>query len=448
VLLDKSQGNFMYLYHVLPAIEAGEFQEFGLEDLPRGLRDYYRRHWEMMQGRGRELFDQLYQPVVCILGAVREAVSEGQVADWTGLEQRQVHRVIQDWREFLYEERGKERQRLYRIYHTSFQDYLREEVDPGLKTYHAMIAQSALKKVGRTRQAGVSVSGTSQKPPSTDAVTPVVNDRLHFSITSPPVMMRGSSYVVDLWAHLEHDRHLVLARAREEAAGQGLRIKSKGPVIAPRGTMLLVRLSVQDLIVDPQQDSLLWEGELGNATFAVTVPADVAPGPRVGTATVLIDGLQITRLRFTVEIGTRLSPREPLPTQENRHRTAFASYASEDRDAVLARIQGIQKAAPNLDVFLDVLNLRSGDRWQERLRQEIVTRDVLYLFWSEAASCSKWVEWEWRCGLAERGIDFIDPVPLVPPDRVPPPVELAEHLHFIDWVLASMSGRNDRRSEA
>jgi hypothetical protein len=52
----------------------------------------------------------------------------------------------------LYEERGKERQRLWRIYHTSFQDYLREEVDPELKTYHAMIARWALKKVGKWKE--------------------------------------------------------------------------------------------------------------------------------------------------------------------------------------------------------------------------------------------------------------------------------------------------------
>src|SRR5262249_41737429 len=120
-------------------MERGEFQEFGLESLPCGLRDYYRRHWETMQRRSGERFEKVYQPVVCILGAVREAVSEDQVAEWTGVEQHQVHRVIQDWREFLYEERGKDRRRLYRIYHTSFQDYLREEVDPGLLTYKEMI---------------------------------------------------------------------------------------------------------------------------------------------------------------------------------------------------------------------------------------------------------------------------------------------------------------------
>jgi hypothetical protein len=55
---------------------------------------------------------------------------------------------------------------------------------------------------------------------------------------------------------------------------------------------------------------------------------------------------------------------------------------------------------------------------------------------------------EWRCGLAERGIDVIDPVPLVPPDKVPPPRELAEHLHFNDWVLAYVSGTKNSTPEA
>ena len=60
---------------------------------------------------------------------------------------------------------------------------------------------------------------------------------------------------------------------------------------------------------------------------------------------------------------------------------------------------------------------------------------MLYLFWSDAARQSPWVEREWRCAYENRGVDFIDPVPLVSPEVVPPPSELAD-LHFNDWVLA------------
>src|SRR5207248_3690522 len=142
-------------------------------------------------------------------------------------------------------------------------------------------------------------------------------------------------------------------------------------------------------------------------------------------------------------VGSRETLREALPVREQRLRTAFASYASQDRDAVLARVQGIQKALPSLDVFLDVASLRSGQRWKEQLQEAVTKRDTFYLFWSRHAKESQWVDWEWRTALAARGIDFIDPVPLAPPEEVPPPRELAEHLHFNDWVLAFLRNKGE-----
>ena len=100
----------------------------------------------------------------------------------------------------------------------------------------------------------------------------------------------------------------------------------------------------------------------------------------------------------------------------------------------------MQKIAPDLSVFLDVANLRSGEDWESKLLREILGTDVLYLFWSAAASVSHWVEKEWRCALERRGVNFIDPVPLVSPEDVPPPEELGSK-HFNDWILAYRRGR-------
>src|SRR5439155_4643314 len=104
--------------------------------------------------------------------------------------------------------------------------------------------------------------------------------------------------------------------------------------------------------------TILWDGEIGNATFPVMVPKDAKEGPRHGLATVHIDGLQIARVHFVIQVGRASLDVDRIPTREERHRKAFPSYASADRDKVLARIQGIQKAAPELDVSLDVLSLR------------------------------------------------------------------------------------------
>jgi multidrug efflux pump subunit AcrA (membrane-fusion protein) len=263
-------------------------------------------------------------------------------------------------------------------------------------------------------------------------------DLVHFSVTSSPSVQPGSSFLIDVWAHLEGQRQQVLRRARQEAKHAGVQMRSKGPVRVARGTTLTVSMRVEDLVVESPEDTILWANEIGNATFAVTVPEAVTAGARHGVARIRISGLEVAKLAFLVEVGRPSPAREALPMQERRHQTAFASYASDDSDAVLARIQGMQKVAPRLEVFYAAAELRSGEHWQERLRQEILGRDVMYLFWSEAASLSKWVEWEWRLGWQERGTDFIDPCPLVSPTRVPPPKELADELHFDDWVLAFM----------
>jgi len=97
------------------------------------------------------------------------------------------------------------------------------------------------------------------------------------------------------------------------------------------------------------------------------------------------------------------------------------------------------KVIPDLDVFVDVLDLRSGDHWEARIRREIAARDMFYLFWSVAASQSPWVEQEWRTALELRGLQYIDPVPLQPPNVAPPPPELAA-LHFNEWTLAFTAG--------
>jgi hypothetical protein len=134
----KSQGNFMYLYHVLPDIENGRLIPGSVHDLPDGLLAYYQRHWRQMRNGNEEKFDTLYEPIVCILGVTREPVTIQQIAAWTKMTQGQVKMSIQLWREFL-EDKLVEGQRRYCLYHASFQDFLIEQVD--LARYEDMIIE-------------------------------------------------------------------------------------------------------------------------------------------------------------------------------------------------------------------------------------------------------------------------------------------------------------------
>lgn len=149
LLTDKSQGNFMYLVHVLEDIRTGSLSPKTIDnirDLPRGLRAYYERHWRTMRAQDQDRFERVYEPVLRILATVREPVSLAAVQEWSGVAGPRIREVIRDWRPFLNEAPDTTGEPLYRVYHASFQEFLAEE-GVGLKPYHERIAMTALAKI-------------------------------------------------------------------------------------------------------------------------------------------------------------------------------------------------------------------------------------------------------------------------------------------------------------
>jgi hypothetical protein len=147
IITDKSEGNFMYLVHVLNDIREGKMTKANVDNvhsLPKGLKGYYQRHWRMMRAVDKTQFDMYQEPIVCILATVREPVTIEYVQEWTELDPRRIKEVINEWREFLNVDHSADKT-LYRIYHASFQDFLKEEV--GLAKYHEKIAITALRKI-------------------------------------------------------------------------------------------------------------------------------------------------------------------------------------------------------------------------------------------------------------------------------------------------------------
>jgi hypothetical protein len=57
----------MYFVHVLDGMVAGSItrETFGgVEGLPTGLQDYYRRHWRAMRDTDPDRFESLQRPVI------------------------------------------------------------------------------------------------------------------------------------------------------------------------------------------------------------------------------------------------------------------------------------------------------------------------------------------------------------------------------------------------
>jgi hypothetical protein len=149
LICDRSQGNFMYLVHVLNDIRTGQISPATVDDiqsLPKGLRAYYERHWRIMRSQDQSRFEQIFEPVLRILATVREPVSIESVEEWTKIDQARIRDVVREWRPFLNQHRSQSGKPLYRVYHASFQDFLAEE-GMGLKPFHLRIAETALRKI-------------------------------------------------------------------------------------------------------------------------------------------------------------------------------------------------------------------------------------------------------------------------------------------------------------
>ncbi len=257
---------------------------------------------------------------------------------------------------------------------------------------------------------------------------------VNLSVNGPQRVKSNSSFLLDIWAFQLKDKKLVdeLANATGRDSVKGLAMG----LAVELGEQLQIEIAIPGMIILEPIGYLTWSGTPANTSFLIQVPSKLEIGEYPGSATISIDGLRIHKLWFTVAVTTKEdSNRKELQTEKQKIQSAFASYASRDRANVLSRIQGIKKVAPDMDIFLDVISLRSGDDWEEKLNKHVPSKDIFYLFWSKSASKSNWVEREWKMALSKRGIDYIDPVPLDSPDLAPPPKELGK-LHFNDAYLA------------
>ncbi len=279
--------------------------------------------------------------------------------------------------------------------------------------------------------------------------TKVHKENVDFSVSLPPSVKIGRKFIINVWAHLENQRAEVLSRVHQAMSkyDESPIVHTKGPICIERGQLLFVQVKFDNLQVDPIEDTILWDGDIANTSFLVDSKNISNEGINNGEIAVHLEGgMLIARIFIQIMVTSENVVKEPNVLSMKMINIAFASYANADRDEVLSRIQGMQKIAPGLKVFMDVVNLRSGDNWEKRLWQIILDCDVFYLFWSKNAKESEWVEKEWRYALEKRGSEFIDPVPLASPEEVPPPSELSEK-HFNDWVLAFHRRRAEKKTE-
>ena len=126
-LREKSEGNFMYLRYVLPAIEEGRVGADRIDELPKGLMGYYQSHWDKMRGRDAATFVNVNQKIIACLATAHRPITLRFIAKVTKLPVGQVQWTLSEWREFLHESSGSGASE-YRLYHASYRDFLAAQV--------------------------------------------------------------------------------------------------------------------------------------------------------------------------------------------------------------------------------------------------------------------------------------------------------------------------------
>lgn len=277
--------------------------------------------------------------------------------------------------------------------------------------------------------------GKSPTPTDTQP-TPPATDDIQFRGTTPQTIRPGEYFPVKIIMYRENDYQ----RADRESAAVADKTTSasSGVYQAAYGQKFRIALQSPDIPLDCETQQLQWNGKLAVADFEIYLPEDYERRQLRLRGRVYTDNAVLTDLKLILQVGTA-QPQDTVCEKVSLH-SAFISYASSDRAKVVARIQGILLARPDMDLFFDVESLRQGEHWETRLYQEIAKRDLFYLFWSQNAAASPWVEKELQYAIAQKTADYIEPIPLEGPDVCPPPRCLMDK-HFNDWTLRYLNNQ-------
>ena len=128
-LLDKSEGNFMYLHYVLRDLDMENQFNLELKQLPVGLINYYHFHWKRMRNTNEEGWFNYKLPVLQSLAVAHEPITIGLITKMSGVANRSmVIQTLLEWREFLSIENveiDKQMYNGYRLYHSSFYEFIK-----------------------------------------------------------------------------------------------------------------------------------------------------------------------------------------------------------------------------------------------------------------------------------------------------------------------------------
>ena len=202
----------------------------------------------------------------------------------------------------------------------------------------------------------------------------------------------------------------------------------------PRDGTLTVVPHVESVTFNPPQASFVWSEDVHLAQFRARseTPGQTHRGTMsVYYGAVLVGDVSIT-LRVEPE-GAVVQSTPVVPAVGRRYRKIFASYSRRD----LPVVQSFEVFARGLGdrYLLDLLDLRAGEVWSQRLEEMIRSADVFQLFWSKNSMVSRHVleEVQYALSLSKdiRPVFWERPLPQDDSRNLPPPALSQFHFQFL-----------------
>ncbi len=205
--------------------------------------------------------------------------------------------------------------------------------------------------------------------------------------------------------------------------------EDSGYAVAREGELRFVP-HMEGVTFNPPERRLLWTESVHREDFRMRADGSLHGGVARGAVSVFSGNLLLAEVQVSIRVDRNAVESGHEETHARPYRRIFASYSHRDT-AIVEEFES--HAAATGDRYLrDVVTLRAGEVWDQRLLEMIKQADVFQLFWSWNALKSPLVREEWRQALALNRAHFIRPVyweePL-PEQAGVPPAEL-RRLHF------------------
>jgi hypothetical protein len=223
--------------------------------------------------------------------------------------------------------------------------------------------------------------------------------------------------------------------------------ESRAPIV--RESEISLVPEVPGIQFNPPRRSFFWATGLRvhEESFFMRAPFALGGKQVRGQLSIFFGQLLLAEIPLKLRVAEHVA-RAPVAKEENwakgvakPFRKIFASYSHKDAEIVEAMERHIR--AIGYEYLRDVVQLRSGQRWDERLMTMISDADIFQLFWSRNSAQSVQVEKEWRYAVGLQRQTFVRPAYWEIPMSEPPEPLRRLHFYLLPGILPAVRRKKE-----